>query len=210
MRKSPQYWSLSIVRELSSPCRGHIPIIGRCPRSSIYFAKNISPTQVEGRDILRGINNFLGEVHFTVSPESTAQLGAEVGKVVSVGMVLALVGELGAGKTVFVKGLAKGLSVQQEITSPSFQLARFYEGRLPLCHLDFYRLHKGDEYVFGLEEYLLEEGVTVIEWADRIAGIIPLHALAVRFAIQGENERRIDFLTWKEMLNLLAENDRED
>lgn len=151
------------------------------------------------------VARFLGEVHFTISPRSTEALGEELGGELTPGTVVALVGELGAGKTVFIKGLARGLGVEQEVVSPSFQIARFYRARMPLCHLDFYRLKVGDEFVFGLEEYLLDDGVTVIEWADRISTIIPGDAVAVRITIQGEMERRIELLLWEEMLRKAEE-----
>jgi len=103
------------------------------------------------------------------SPAETAALGEAWGREAQSGLVIGLCGELGAGKTQLVKGLARGLGCAQLVRSPTFALVHTYTGgRLPLFHLDLYRLETREQIIAaGLEEYLKPEGVTVIEWAER-------------------------------------------
>lgn len=106
-------------------------------------------------------------------PERTRAIGAELAGALVDGDLLVLTGDLGAGKTCFTQGVGAGLGVEERITSPTFILANRYRGRLTLHHLDVYRLDsEADAVDLGLEE-LLEDGVTVIEWGDRIAGLLP-------------------------------------
>jgi len=103
------------------------------------------------------------------SPADTAALGEQWGRVAQSGLVIGLSGDLGAGKTQFVKGLARGLGIAARVQSPTFALVNTYNGgRLTLFHLDLYRLDTREQIVAaGLEEYLQPDGVTVIEWAER-------------------------------------------
>src|SRR5512137_1934543 len=105
------------------------------------------------------------------SPAETEALGAEWGRAAESGLVIGLTGELGAGKTQFVKGLARGLGCAGRVHSPTFTLVNEYEGgRLRLFHLDLYRLETpGQIFSAGIEEFLSPDGVSVIEWAERIA-----------------------------------------
>ncbi|HIC96379.1 TPA: tRNA (adenosine(37)-N6)-threonylcarbamoyltransferase complex ATPase subunit type 1 TsaE [Candidatus Bipolaricaulota bacterium] len=133
-------------------------------------------------------------VIITKGPEETMALGEHLAGELEPGACLALIGELGAGKTTFIKGLARGLEIpEEEVLSPSFILVREYRrGRLPLYHVDAYRITKpGELREIGLEEYLLSEGITVIEWADRLPRAILQGCLEVRLEILSENERRI-------------------
>jgi tRNA threonylcarbamoyladenosine biosynthesis protein TsaE len=109
------------------------------------------------------------------SPAETFELGREWGRSAPPGLVIALCGDLGAGKTQLVKGLAVGLGIQSRILSPTFALVNVHAGgRLPLFHLDLYRLDTPEQVLAaGLEEYLYPKGVTVIEWAERWFGIRP-------------------------------------
>ena len=109
------------------------------------------------------------------------------------GDVLALAGDLGTGKTQFVKGLVAGLGSDDEVTSPTFTLIHEYtRGRLPVYHLDFYRLNHRDELrQLGLEDYFNGEGVCVIEWADRFPEILPARAQWFWFETHSESERAI-------------------
>lgn len=109
------------------------------------------------------------------SPEETAALGEQWGRAAESGLVIALSGDLGAGKTQFVKGLARGLGVGARVQSPTFALLNIYSGgRLTLFHLDLYRLDTPEQIAgAGLEEYLTPAGVTVIEWAERWFGPVP-------------------------------------
>ncbi len=129
----------------------------------------------------------------THSPDETEEVGVGLASHVRDGDVVALVGELGAGKTTFVKGLARGLFVKDVILSPSFLLARSYPGRLPFHHLDAYRITSPHELSeVGLLELLPPaDGVTAVEWADRIPDLIPRGAIWVTLEHAGEDRRRI-------------------
>ena len=135
------------------------------------------------------------------SPTTTVELGKRLGTLMKGGEVLGLVGELGAGKTTFVKGIAKGLGVANHhpVNSPSFVLLREYEGRVPLYHFDAHRLTGSAadllrlEQEIGLEEYFYGEGVSVMEWADRIKPLLPREYLRIEFRHSKENERLLTF-----------------
>jgi len=122
------------------------------------------------------------------TPLSTWRLGNYIGLRVTGGEVIGLIGPLGAGKTVFVQGLAAGMGVQSPITSPTFVMMNFYRGRLPLCHIDLYRIEMPIEMI-GHEEHLESNGVTAIEWADKIE--VNDFSLFIEFAYSGENERTL-------------------
>jgi tRNA threonylcarbamoyladenosine biosynthesis protein TsaE len=126
-------------------------------------------------------------------PTDTAAFAHATALSLTRGSVLALVGELGAGKTQFVKGLAAGLGHTGEVTSPTFTLVHEYHGgRLPLYHFDFYRLERPDEALqLGLDEYLTGDGICVIEWADKFPDLLPPTARWLHFAITGDRERTI-------------------
>lgn len=114
------------------------------------------------------------------SPEETLTVGEAMGRTLPPGSVVALSGELGAGKTVLTKGIARGLGVQEEPVSPTFVLMSAYEGRLPLYHFDLYRLSGGGDLEdIGYEEYFYGGGVTVVEWAERAGDIFPPHTIFV-------------------------------
>lgn len=103
-------------------------------------------------------------------------------------MIICLDGELGSGKTIFTKGIANALGIDQNITSPTFTIIKEYEGELPLYHMDVYRLNGNTDGV-GIEEYFQKGGVTVIEWADTIKDILPQERLDIKFKIVDENKR---------------------
>ncbi len=111
----------------------------------------------------------------TASPEETFHLGETYGAKAVPGAVIALQGGLGAGKTVFTKGFAKGLGVTETVTSPTFTIMQVYEsGRLPLYHFDVYRIMEPEEMdEIGFDEYVYGDGVCLIEWADRIGELLP-------------------------------------
>jgi len=127
------------------------------------------------------------------SPEETQALGESWAIGVKPGWVIGLMGDLGAGKTQLVKGLARGMGIIEPITSPTFTLVCEYEANLSLYHLDFYRLKDDSEIIkAGLEPYFTPAGITVIEWIDRWNGPRPTHYRHVTLTQTGENERRIE------------------
>lgn len=117
----------------------------------------------------------------THSPEETGRLGAAFASLVRPGDIISLTGDLGAGKTRYVQGLAAGLGVSEHVTSPTFAIIKEYTtGRLPLYHFDVYRLENQRELEgLGYEDYFFGEGVTVIEWGDKVSGLIPDNALNI-------------------------------
>lgn len=140
------------------------------------------------------------------SPAETRALAARLGAGLRPGDVVALRGELGAGKTEFVRGLAVGLGVPEDaVASPSFALAYEYQGRLTLVHLDLYRLAEiSFEFLPDVEDYLTGPQVTAVEWAERLGDLLPPERLDVVLNITGEEERQI-ILTgrgprWAELL----------
>jgi len=117
----------------------------------------------------------------TGSPEATQSLAAALGGVLDAGDLVLLVGELGAGKTAFVQGLARGLGIDEPVTSPTFMIVHEYEGRLRLAHVDVYRLDRvQDLYDLGFDELVDDDRVTVVEWGDRIEHLVPAEHLVVR------------------------------
>jgi tRNA threonylcarbamoyladenosine biosynthesis protein TsaE len=126
------------------------------------------------------------------SEAQTRRLGARLGKLLSGGEVIALQGELGTGKTRWAQGMGQGLQVGVHVTSPTFTLVNEYHGRLPLYHVDMYRINQAAEALaFGLEDYLYGDGVCVIEWAERVAEILPPDRLWITFHHLDDAKRRI-------------------
>jgi tRNA threonylcarbamoyladenosine biosynthesis protein TsaE len=125
--------------------------------------------------------------------EATRELAVELVPDLKAGNVVALVGDLGAGKTEFVKGLAAGLDSRSVVTSPTFTLIHEYRGgRLPLYHMDFYRLNFEDELdEIGFDDYLSRPGICAVEWANRFPQRIPSAAIWVTLSITENNERLI-------------------
>jgi tRNA threonylcarbamoyladenosine biosynthesis protein TsaE len=127
----------------------------------------------------------------TTSEEETSAAGARLGESLQAGDVVLLYGDLGAGKTAFVRGLAQGLGAPgDEVTSPTFTIVQEYPGRVTLFHVDLYRLEEREVDDLGLEELILGDGVVAIEWADRWRGR-PDDAIEVRIEDEGEERRRI-------------------
>jgi tRNA threonylcarbamoyladenosine biosynthesis protein TsaE len=128
------------------------------------------------------------------SPAETEDLGRRLVQEIQPGSVLALTGDLGAGKTQFVKGLVAGLGSSAAVTSPTFTIVHEYlDGRLPVYHFDFFRLEDRQSIApLGLDDYFFGDGVSVIEWADRFFEMIPKEARWISFEIKSENERTIN------------------
>ncbi|MGI8437937.1 MAG: tRNA (adenosine(37)-N6)-threonylcarbamoyltransferase complex ATPase subunit type 1 TsaE [Chthoniobacterales bacterium] len=127
------------------------------------------------------------------SAEETAAAGAECAEHARAGDVFALIGEVGAGKTQFVKGFVAGIGSEAAVTSSTFTLVHEYEGgRLPVYHFDFYRLETAEELVrLGFEDYLARDGVCLIEWADRFPQVLPADAVTITLEVKGETERAL-------------------
>lgn len=129
----------------------------------------------------------------TRSAEETYQLGIEIGQKAKKGQVYTLVGDLGVGKTVFTQGLAKGLEIDEPISSPTFTIVQVYdEGRLPFYHFDVYRIGDISEMdEIGFEDYVYGEGVSLIEWANLIEEILPEERIAI--TIEKDLEKGFDY-----------------
>ncbi|MDR0390154.1 MAG: tRNA (adenosine(37)-N6)-threonylcarbamoyltransferase complex ATPase subunit type 1 TsaE [Spirochaetaceae bacterium] len=128
----------------------------------------------------------------SASPLETIKIGEELAALLWPGSVVALRGTLGAGKTQLVKGLARGLGIHEEITSPSYTIISEYEGILPLYHMDAYRLSGEEEFIrTGAEELFYGKGISVVEWSERVQGLIPADAVLAEIAITGPEERRV-------------------
>ena len=133
----------------------------------------------------------------TRSERETIQFGKQIGKRLQPGDVVALIGELGAGKTHLIKGLAQGAGVEQPdaVTSPSFTFIHEYKGRIPFYHIDLYRLATEEEgEALGLDEYLGGRGITAIEWADKIPSLLPKEVLWIRMRYLKPHGRSIHIL----------------
>ena len=120
----------------------------------------------------------------TYSPEETFELGVSIGKNAVPGQVFALLGDLGVGKTVFIKGVAKGLGITEPVNSPTFTIVQVYEeGRLPFYHFDVYRIADIEEMdEIGYEEYFFGNGVCFVEWANLIEEIMPKNTIRITIA----------------------------
>jgi tRNA threonylcarbamoyladenosine biosynthesis protein TsaE len=132
-------------------------------------------------------------VFVSSSPQQTAAFGRALAVEARPGDVWALTGDLGAGKTHFVQGVAAGLGSNAAVTSPTFSLLHEYPGgRLPLFHFDFYRLRGASEALaLGLDEYLAAGGLTVIEWAGKFPDLLPAATVWLDFAVSGDDVREI-------------------
>lgn len=127
------------------------------------------------------------------SPEETFRIAAELLADLHPPVVLALHGELGAGKTCFVQGLAQALGVRATVNSPTFTIVNEYQAACPLHHIDLYRINSPEEALaLGLDGYLYGEGITAIEWAERVAELLPPSAVHVRMSVgEQPDERRL-------------------
>lgn len=131
----------------------------------------------------------------TGSPEETRRLGAALGALLAAGDVVALEGDLGAGKTVFTQGAAAGLGFDGYVSSPTFVIVNEYAGRVPIYHVDLYRVSSEDELLdLGYREMFYGDGVALVEWADRVPGLLPDERIDVAMRITGETSREIEIL----------------
>lgn len=130
--------------------------------------------------------------YVTNSPEETEALGCQLAKSLKAGDIIAFSGDLGAGKTAFTRGLAKGLGICEAVTSPTYTIVNEYEhGRLPLFHFDMYRLSSSDElFEIGWEDYLARGGVCAVEWSERVSDVMT-DAVTVQITRLGDTQREI-------------------
>ena len=131
--------------------------------------------------------NFISE-----SPEETQRLGEELGRLTQPGDLFLLVGNLGTGKTCLTQGIAWGLGIEGYATSPSFVVVNQYRGKLPLYHIDLYRLDRIEEVIeLGLDDYLYSEGVSVVEWAEKALAVLPKEHLLIEMNFLSDTSRNV-------------------
>ena len=130
---------------------------------------------------------------YTASAQETEQLGQRLGQKLKPGAVIAYSGDLGAGKTAFTRGLARGLGIEDPITSPTYTIVNEYPGKIPLFHFDMYRLGSSEDlFDIGWEDYFTRGGVIAVEWSERVEDALPEDTLWVDIARgSGENDRII-------------------
>ncbi|TET10534.1 MAG: tRNA (adenosine(37)-N6)-threonylcarbamoyltransferase complex ATPase subunit type 1 TsaE [Candidatus Atribacteria bacterium] len=142
----------------------------------------------------------------TKSPEETKNLGKEVSKLAKPGDLLAFYGELGTGKTCFIQGIARGLKVKDYVTSPSFTIINEYQGKIPIYHFDLFRLDNAEEILeLGYKEYFYGEGLTVIEWAEKIEQLLPKEYLGIKIKFKDRYQRTISFIPQGDRFNKFLE-----
>jgi len=141
------------------------------------------------------------------SPEQTQKFGAGIGELCLPGDVFLLVGNLGAGKTCLTQGIAWGLGIKEYAASPSFVVVRELYGRLPLYHIDLYRLDHIEEIVdLGLDDYLYGKGICVVEWAEKGLSVLPVEHLLIQISYLSDNERKLQLKpSGKRYLEILAQ-----
>ena len=143
----------------------------------------------------------------TKSADETRELGSKIGKHSESGMVILLDGDLGAGKTCLTQGIAKGLDINRSVTSPTFTIQKIYYGRLLLNHIDAYRL-EGVHQDLGFDEYLNDEGLTVIEWSQFSPDLVPEERLKISIQLWENGDREFTFCAigkqYEDLLGVLA------
>ncbi|KEH98537.1 tRNA (adenosine(37)-N6)-threonylcarbamoyltransferase complex ATPase subunit type 1 TsaE [Clostridium massiliodielmoense] len=141
--------------------------------------------------------------------DSTVNIGYQIGALANSGDIICLIGDLGTGKTHITKGIAKGLGIDEHITSPTFNIVNEYEGNLKLYHFDVYRVNDPDEIeAIGFDEYIFGDGVSIIEWANYIEELIPEEYLNItieKMPELGENFRKITLIPHGNKYNYVKE-----
>jgi len=127
------------------------------------------------------------------TPAEMEEIGIELASILTDGMVVSLVGPLGAGKTTLTKGIAKGLLITDVVVSPSYMIARAYQGRMLMHHIDAYRVSTLEELAeVGLDDYLPpERGVSIVEWPDRIEGLVDISTIQISIELLEDEDRRV-------------------
>ena len=145
-------------------------------------------------------------VYRTKTVEDTINFGRELGRLLNAGDVLALQGMLAAGKTQLTKGIAQGLDISEAVTSPTFTIISEYYGRLPLYHMDVYRLDSPEAFLdLGVEDMLYGYGVCIIEWSEKIITELPDRTILIHIAAEADSSRTITITNWQYATDSLAE-----
>ncbi|MDR2568961.1 MAG: tRNA (adenosine(37)-N6)-threonylcarbamoyltransferase complex ATPase subunit type 1 TsaE [Oscillospiraceae bacterium] len=132
----------------------------------------------------------------TNNENETVREGEKLGRKVKPGAVIALYGDLGAGKTAFTRGLAAGLGIKMNVTSPTFTIVNEYPGGTPLYHFDMYRLENENElFDIGWDDYLDRGGVCAVEWSEKVPGVFPKDTITVKIKKLGDNSRSLEITT---------------
>lgn len=140
----------------------------------------------------------------TRSEEETTEVAENLESEKFSNMIICLVGELGSGKTLFTKAFAGAMGIEEDITSPTFNIIKEYDGELPLYHMDVYRLNGKIEGT-GIEEYFNKPGITIIEWGDMIEEYLPEERLEIKFRVVGENTRVLVFKPYGDKYESICE-----
>lgn len=180
-------------------------------RGEAHLRNSLLSPLHKGREIKGDglINNFKIDYELiSHSPEQTQKLGVSIGELASPGDIFLLVGGLGTGKTCLTQGIAWGLGIKEYAVSPSFVLVRELYGRLPLYHIDLYRLDHQEEIIeLGLDDYLYGNGVCVVEWAEKGLKVLPAEHLLIEISYLSDTERcfrlKPSGQRYQEMLNQL-------
>tara|TARA_B100000949_G_C14106661_1_gene376520 strand:+ start:321 stop:749 length:429 start_codon:yes stop_codon:yes gene_type:complete len=135
-------------------------------------------------------SGWMGSV--TQDPQETIQLGEHFATFVEKGDVFSFVGELASGKTTFIKGILKGLNFDKPVTSPTFTLVNEYDAKFPVIHIDCYREDEQKRWIkLGMNDYMDEENVVIIEWADKMKSLLPVNTIQIQFSHKSINSREI-------------------
>ena len=134
----------------------------------------------------------------TSSAEETITLGEKIGKLLKKGDIIAMQGTLAAGKTTITKGIARALGITDTITSPTFCLISEYQGRMPLYHMDVYRLDGTEDFInLGTDDMLYGDGVSIIEWSEKIMDELPSNTIVLKITPQDDGSRLIEIDNWQ-------------
>ena len=139
-------------------------------------------------------SGWMGSV--TQDPQETIQLGEHFATFVEKGDVFSFVGELASGKTTFIKGILKGLNFDKPVTSPTFTLVNEYDAKFPVIHIDCYRENELERWIkLGMNDYMDEENIVIIEWADKMKSLLPVNTIQIQFSHKSISSREILLLT---------------
>ncbi len=153
------------------------------------------------------MNDIFSHKIISSTPKQTQDIGFYIGKIIRPGDILLMIGNLGAGKTCLTQGIARGMGIKEYTSSPSFVLVKEYQGKIPLFHIDLYRIDRIEEISdLGLDDYLYGNGVCVIEWADRAIDFLPAENMLIKITATSKTSRNLEFLPYgKRYIKLLTD-----